>query len=298
MIRKTLLQKLTYRGIMNYITTKQIPYIFYFFRDFGNTYASFENTDIFQKIAGKKKISDFYGYECADFIYNYRLCKLVRPKKAAPGNPWVFRARIWDLRQQIDKKLLEKGFHIAYCDLRELYGNDESNALITGFYEYMQKLGLHHKVAIIAISRGSFYAYSWAIKNGDRISCIYADNPPLDFKSWPGGFGKVKRSIPDWKIFKKKYRLKSDNEALAFKKNPIDMAADIAAYKFPMLHVCSDSDEFVPLDENSYPFRDKIIEHGGNIKVIVKTGAGHKSHGLEDPSEILSFVLKATEALP
>jgi hypothetical protein len=296
MISKAPLQKFFYRRILNYVATKPIPYLYYFFRDFGIANDQLENTDIFLKIAGKKTISDFYGYECADFIHNYRLCKLVRPKKPAPGNPWIFRARIWDLHQRLDERLLEEGFHIAYCDLRELYGNDESIALITDFYQYMQKIGLHRKVAMIAISRGSFYAYSWAAKNGEKISCIYADNPPLDFKSWPGGFGKAKRSLPDWKIFKKKYKLKSEEDVLAFRRSPIDLAAEIAGYQFPILHVCSGCDEFVPLDENSLPFRDKIIEHGGNIKIIVKEGAYHQSHGLTDPGKILSFILNATNA--
>jgi lysophospholipase L1-like esterase len=37
--------------------------------------------DIFKKIKEEKKVSSFYGFECIDFTFQQRNCKIVKPKK-------------------------------------------------------------------------------------------------------------------------------------------------------------------------------------------------------------------------
>jgi hypothetical protein len=287
--------KMSFTRIGKQAAFKPLTYFLFLLKDIGFISDNFSKEDIFEKISGRKKITDFHGYECANFIYNYRQCKLAKPKKAAPGKPWVLRARIWAIAPQTDLALLAKGYHIAYCDVNELYGNKESNEIWTKFYNYMQKLGLSRKVAIESLSRGSFYAYNWALENGEKISCIYADNPPLDIKSWPGGLGKGVKSKNDWKLFQRMHRLRSDKDAIDYKLNPLDRAAEIARLNFPILHVCGSEDEFSPVDENTLPFQKKILENGGRMEVIIKQGVGHQPHSLEDPAPIVKFILNASK---
>ncbi|MBX2925865.1 MAG: prolyl oligopeptidase family serine peptidase [Chitinophagaceae bacterium] len=250
--------------------------------------------DIFKNMKEAKQLSSFHGYECADFTFNGRACKIVKPKIVNPGKQWIWRARFWGHEPQTDIALLERGFHVAYCDVAELFGNTEAVAAWNSFYNYMHRLGLNKKMTLEGFSRGGVYVYNWALANKGRVNCIYADAPVLDLKSWPGGKGKGPGSASDWETFKKDYRLATDEEAMAFNGSPLDKAHEIAKLKIPLLHVVGDADEVVPLEENTAPFEQKTKAAGGNIMVIHKPGVKHHPHSLPNPGAIVDFVLKAT----
>jgi lysophospholipase L1-like esterase len=250
--------------------------------------------NIFSKLKEPFKEESFYGYACAKFTFKGREAKIVKPKRAAKGNPWVWRARFWGHEPQADIALLERGFHIAYSDVSELYGNKEAIAIWNSYYSYLHGLGLAKKVALEGMSRGGVYAYNWAAVNPTKVACVYADNPVLDLKSWPGGKGTGSGSKKDWEIFKNDYDYKTDEEAIAFKGSPIDKIDLIVKGKYPMLHVCGDADEAVPMAENTTPFAEKINQAGGNIQVLIKAGARHHPHSLPNPQPIVDFILKAT----
>jgi len=251
------------------------------------------NADLFRNVAQEKQFSSFYGYQCADFMFAGRSCKIVRPKKVVTGMPWVWRARFWGHEPQTDIALLERGFHIVYCDVAELYGNAEAITIWNRFYAYMQKLGLSARPALEGMSRGGVYIYNWALANPGKVSCIYADAPVLDLRSWPGGKGKGPGSKDDWEVFKKDYGL-SEEEALQFNRSPLQRAAEIAALKVPMLHVVGDADEVVPVDENTNPFEQAVKAAGGDITVIHKPGIRHHPHSLANPTPIVDFILRST----
>lgn len=249
--------------------------------------------DIFSKMKMPVTHSSFYGFNCADFIFKGRHCKIVQPRKAADGLPWIWRARFWGHEPQTDLALLERGFHLVYCDVSEWYGNKEAVNSWNSFYTLLRQAGLARKVVLEGMSRGGVYIYNWALANPRKVACIYADAPVLDLKSWPGGKGKSKGSTADWKIFKKDYSL-TEEQALHFSHSPLDNAAKIAKLHFPMLHVVGDADEVVPVEENTAPFEKIILSNGGNIKVIHKPGVNHHPHSLKDPTPIVDFILLST----
>ncbi|MBN8821912.1 MULTISPECIES: GDSL-type esterase/lipase family protein [unclassified Spirosoma] len=254
--------------------------------------------DIFQKIKEPKKITSFYGYDCADFTFEGRACKVVKPRIVAQNKPWIWRARFWGHEPQTDIALLDHGFHLVYCDVAELFGNAEAVGLWNKFYRYMHKAGLADKVTLEGLSRGGVYAYNWAVENPKKVACVYVDAPVLDLKSWPGGKGKSKGSPSDWEIFKKDYGLKSEEEALQFKGNPLDRVPDIVKGNFPMLHVVGDADDAVPVSENTEPFEKQALALGGRITVIHKPGVNHHPHSLPNPSPIVDFILKSVGLYP
>lgn len=237
--------------------------------------------------------SSYYGYECADFNLDGRSCKIVRPKAAAKGHPWIWRARFWGHEPQTEVALLQQGFCVVYCDVAELFGNQAAIGYWNDFYHLLQKAGLARKAALEGMSRGGVYVYNWALGNPDKVACIYADAPVLDLRSWPGGKGKGPGSKQDWEIFKKDYNL-TDQSADHFSNSPLDNAVKIAKLGFPMLHVVGDADEVVPVDENTGLFEQKIKMAGGNITVIHKPGVRHHPHSLPNPTPIVDFILEAT----
>jgi lysophospholipase L1-like esterase/pimeloyl-ACP methyl ester carboxylesterase len=248
-------------------------------------------------ISNKLKIegavtSSFYGYRGIKFSFDGREARIVMPKHAAKGLPWVWRARFWGHEPQTDIALLERGYHVVYCDVAELFGNTQAIDIWNDFYAYLRKMGFAKKAVLEGMSRGGVYVYNWAAANPTKVACVYADNPVLDLKSWPGGQGAGPGSKKDWQTFLTDFGYKNDEEAKSFAGSPIDKIKEIVRGNYPMLHVCGDLDEVVPMSENTLPFAEKIKLAGGNIQIIHKPEGKHHPHSLANPTPIVEFILK------
>jgi pimeloyl-ACP methyl ester carboxylesterase len=253
-----------------------------------------ESFDILRRAAITGVCSDYHGFACTTFRFEGREAKVVVPHHTAPGHPWIWRARFWGHEPQTEVALLARGFHLVYCDVAELFGNAEALGIWNRFYTKLVYGGLSHRASLIGFSRGGLYVYLWALAYPDRVTCIYADAPSLDFKSWPGGKGMGGGNPVLWELFKKEFGLHAEEEALAWRGNPLDRADEIARGGYPMLHICGDADMTVPPSENTEPFEQRVRAAGGRITVISKPGVGHHPHSLIDPSPIVDFILKAT----
>jgi len=240
------------------------------------------------------KVSDWKGFELHEIQFEKRKAYIVSPKQAAPGRPWIWRARFWGHRPEVDTALLEHGFHLVYVDAPELIGSPKAVAVWDSFYAYLTTI--HHlnpKPALEGMSRGGLYIFNWASANPDKVACIYADAPVCDFKSWPGGKGRGKGSKKDWELVMRMYEFKDEAEALAWTGNPLDSLAPLAKAKVPLLHVVGDADDVVPVEENTAIVEERYKKLGGSIQVIHKPGIGHV-HGLDDPKPIVDFILTGT----
>lgn len=239
--------------------------------------------------------SDWNGYDCYDFSFENRAAKVVVPKTAADGNPWVWRARFFGHEPQADLAMLGLGYHVLWLDSAPLMGSQKSVDLWQRFYLYAVKtFGLCEKVHLEGMSRGGLYTVNWAVQYPGETASIYIDNPVLDFKCWPGGFGKSARSEGDWNDILASYEL-TEEEAKTWNGNPVDnpKLKDLADAKVPILIVCGDSDKVVPFDESEGPFIKYYRSLGGPIEVIVKPGNDHHPHSLVDPQPIVDFFTAA-----
>lgn len=252
-----------------------------------------ESFDLQKSLPAGAEIFNYHGFRGFDFNFRGRNAKVVVPWHTAPGHPWIWRARFWGHEPQTEIALLERGFHVAYCDVAELFGNEEALSLWNDFYKLLTGASLSEKSAMEGMSRGGIYIYRWAAAYPERVNAIYADAPVLDFKSWPWAWGKNQGNAI-WETFKKDFTFPSDEEALAFRGSPLDFAGKIAGTGIPLLHVVGDADDVVPVSENTKPFEQKIREAGGLIQVIHKPGIGHHPHSLPDPSPIVDFILRAS----
>jgi len=239
--------------------------------------------------AGEK--SSFYSYDRYDFVYGGRASIVVAPKTAAPGKPWIWRARFFGHEPQTDIALLERGYHLVYADVAGLYGAPEAVAIWDRFYAYLTgKYGFSKRPVLEGMSRGGLIIYNWAAKNPDKVCCIYADAPVCDVKSWPGGKGAGPGDATCWAECLKAYGF-TEEQALEAKCNPIDNLEPLARAGVPLLHVVGDADEVVPVVENTAILEQRYKSLGGSIQVIHKPGVGHHPHSLKDPAPIVDFVL-------
>lgn len=255
-----------------------------------------QDFNLFKSLKMPLKQSSFYGYEGVDFIFNGRDCKIVKPKSAAKGHPWIWRARFWGHEPQTDIALLQQGFHIVYCDVAELLGNNEAITSWNSFYTLLHKAGLAKKAVLEGMSRGGIYVFNWAALNPEKVACVYVDNPLLNIPSWAVKFINNKSDVNNemFSAFKKDYNLSTDNDVLNFKGSPVDKTEQIVKGKYPILIVCADTDEQVNVKENTLLFEQKIKALGGNITVIHKPGFKHHPHSLPNPAPIVDFILKGT----
>lgn len=232
------------------------------------------------------------GYQMLDSTLNGVPIKVVFPEKANSKRNWIWRARFWGHEPQTDLALLERGFHLAYIDVGNLFGGPEALKRWDNFYAFVtEKYQLNEKVVLEGMSRGGLPLYNWGNKNAEKVACIYGDAPVCDFKSWPGGKGSGKGSKPDWKICMKQYGL-SKKTALRYDGNPIDNVENIAKFKVPILHVVGDADKVVPVLENTAKLENQLKNLGWQMQVIHKPEVGHHPHSLKDPKPIVDFILK------
>ena len=249
-----------------------------------------------QQWEGKK--SKWHGFDRVDFKVGGNPVTVVLPNKALDGNPWVWHGEFFGHKPAPDIALLKKGFHAVYLRVPNMLGSPKAVQHWNELYRYLTtEKKFAKKVALVGLSRGGLYCYNWATANPNSVACIYGDAPVCDFKSWPGGTKRIKTnkgkgSDRDWALVLSQYGFKSDQEAFAYTKNPVDRLEPLAKAKVPLLHVYGDADKVVPWDENTGVIATKYRKLGGRIKLIAKEGVGHHPHGLKDSKPIVDFIFE------
>jgi sialidase-1 len=175
-----------------------------------------------------------------------------------------------------------------------MFGSNAAMQIWDAFYEYLvRQRGFSPIVALEGVSRGGLYVYQWAKRNPLKVSCIYAEAPVCDIKSWPGGKGKGKGSPQDWNKLLTEYQF-SEEDALGFLDNPMDNLQGLAACKIPVLHSVSLKDSIVPYLENTFPLVQRYIHLGGPATIMPMTKGKQTLEGhhfpIENPERIAQFI--------
>ncbi|BCX50416.1 hypothetical protein HAHE_43240 [Haloferula helveola] len=241
------------------------------------------------------KVSEFGGYARYDFKVPGAGCSgtIVSPKQAAAGRPWIWRARFFGHQPALDLELLDRGWHVAYCDVSNLYGAEPAMLRWDAMHEFMSKtLGLSPKPVLEGMSRGGLPIFNWAARHPNSVSAIYGDNPVCDFRTWPGGDGG-KRSEGDWKRLLEVYGI--DDAAAGKHDQVVDRLEPIAKAGIPVAVVLGMKDDVVPPKQNGEAVAAKYESLGGKVRVWRKPDAGHHPHGLHPPAELREFLLEATK---
>ena len=237
-------------------------------------------------------ITDWNGYRQINFSVGKRESFVICPKDPLPGNPWVWRTEFFGAFDTVDRALLEKGWHLAYHRVSDMYGCPQAVDWMHDFYEIAVKgYRLHEKPALFGFSRGGLYAVNFAAKYPECCGVLYLDAPVADIRSWPGGWGKGSGEPACWKECRMWYGL-TEETAADFHGNPLDYAAKNAADGIPVILVCGGGDEVVPYSENGALYYERYRAVSDQIELIVKPDCGHHPHSLEDPAPVVEFIEK------
>ena len=242
--------------------------------------------------------STWEGYERLDFSVADRAGLLVVPKEPAPGKPWIWRTEFFGHQPQVDLALLARGFHVATMDLQNLYGAPVALDAMDQFHGHLtSEYGLASKVVLEGFSRGGLFAFNWAARHPEFTASLYVDAPVCDFKSWPAGWGRSPGSPDDWQRCQEVYGI-DDEQARDYRFNPVDNLLPLAQAGIPILSVCGDADEVVPIEENTAVVYRRYTNLGGPMTVLIKPGVGHHPHSLKEPARIVDFILRSVSLAP
>jgi pimeloyl-ACP methyl ester carboxylesterase len=236
-------------------------------------------------------VSKWNGFDQFDFKVDNFDCRVVRPKQAAQGSPWIWRARFWGHEPQTETALLKKGFHVVYCDVANLWGNAEAIRRWDRFYEYLtDQHGLSRKPALLGMSRGGLIIYHWAILHPTQVSCIYADAPALGLRPYVRDLEEGDPGLDRLNGWMDAHGL-TLQAAQKYTQDALDRLGPLAESGVPVIHVCGDADDSVPFEDHTAEFARRYRRLGGSVRVIVKKGGGHHPHSLKDPTPIVDFIL-------
>ncbi|MGE9267451.1 MAG: alpha/beta hydrolase family protein, partial [Verrucomicrobiales bacterium] len=199
-----------------------------------------------------------------------------------------WRARFWGHEPAFDLALLAQGYHLAYCDVADLFGSPSALARWDRFYKLSQRLGLHPKPVLEGMSRGGLIIFNWAKANPEKVTAIYADNPVCDIRSWPKD-----KAPKSWQRCLEVHELRAE-DVDKFTGNPIDHLAPLARAEVPLFLVLGAKDRTVPIAENALILEKNYLAHGGSVRKWIKANDAHHPHGLHPPTPLVDAILALT----
>ena len=230
--------------------------------------------------------SEWLGCQRLDFVVEGRPALLIVPATPAPGKPWIWRTEWFGHFPQVDLALVARGWHVAYMNVKDMYGDPASMKLLDAYYQRVRAdYGLAPRVVMEGFSRGGLYAFNFAATWPERVLALYLDAPALNLNSWPGP------KHPLWAECAAAYGVTPAQLAKA-KVSPLDRIEPVARAGIPIFAVSGDADEAVAYPENLAVLVRQYRAAGGLIEVVIKPGGKHHPHSLADPTPIVDFLLK------
>lgn len=232
------------------------------------------------------------GFELKREIIFEREALIVSPKRGTENGKWALKTEYFEAFPDVQIKLLHLGYHVVHIKNKTRWHISEDSEARAILAEYMNKIyGLSKKCAIIGMSCGGMQGIYFASKYPEYVSCMYLDAPVVNFLSCPFALGKKAKDTTMEEEFTKESGI-TRTKILSYRGHPLDYIPDLLKYNIPIILVCGDSDTVVPYEENGKLLNDAYKDNGKIIKTIIKKGANHHPHGLDDNGEIVDFILK------
>ena len=228
------------------------------------------------------KIDEWVGYKRYIFDFHGREAWIVEPEKAAPGTPWtwcmewptafVFRIGV--------PNLLARGFHHVYVQAKG-HGNDEDQKVFAEFQKFLTGLGFAKKAGLIGMSFGGLYSCRYAAYHPENVACLYLDAPLCSFQHFQ-----------HLDLVTGEYGLKTAADYLDLPGLPVNLTDKLK--DFPILLIYGKQDTTVVPEDNCELLLARLEQqHGrGEVTVTARNLWAHHPHGLDDPSQILDFMVK------
>ena len=202
--------------------------------------------------------------------------------------PWVWYAptlpNLPEARERwMFEHFLAAGIAVAGIDVGESYGSPQGRAGFSALYhELVERRGFSRKPCLLARSRGGLMLYNWAAEHPESVGAIAGIYPVCNLRSWPG----LDRACGAYGLSAEQL----DKELAQH--NPVDRLAPLARARVPIFHIHGDSDDVVPLPDNSGLLASRYRELGGSMRLRIPPGQGHNVwDGFFQCRELVEFVI-------
>jgi dipeptidyl aminopeptidase/acylaminoacyl peptidase len=195
--------------------------------------------------------------------------------------PYPDRAEKW-----MHEQFLAAGVAVAGIDVGEAYGSPIGQKGMSALYEELTtKRGFSAKPCLLGRSRGGLWVSSWAIKNPSKVAGIAGIYPVFDLTTYPG----VDKAAKAYEMTPEELKA-----SLAVN-NPIAQADTLVKANIPICIIHGDSDNVVPLKQNSAEMlaRYKAAGKEDLVELIVAEGQGHNYwDGFFQCKELVKFAVQ------
>lgn len=234
----------------------------------------------------------WHGFKVKTFKLDGIPGEIAEPATAADGRPWLLFVGGLNYHSTLLEELLRKGVHVVTIASWDLYGSEQGLALLDTLFEGVRKeYRLAGKTVLYGVSRGGLTVYRYAVRHPERVAGIYAEGAVMDFKTWPKNWPP---SQANWVGLKQLYGFKTDADAEAFKGNPLDLLAPIAAAKIPLRHLVAPDGEhdtkIVPYQANTMEAQRRLKALGHDMDVVV--GKDKNKFPLPSDGETIEFIVR------
>ena len=119
----------------------------------------------------------WHDFRMERFEFEGREAIVVFPKEAREGCPWLLKTEYWDAFPDVEIKLVEKGFHLAYVKNKHRWFTKEECALKARFVKHVSDTyGLNKKCVPVGMSCGGGYAVKFSGLYPELVKCFVQKN--------------------------------------------------------------------------------------------------------------------------
>lgn len=236
------------------------------------------------------------GYKTVEFEFRGRNAILVFPNEENRTTNWLLKTEYFDAFQGLELEMVKRGWHLAFISNKTRWCLDEDLDIKKEFADYLiQEYALSEKCVPIGMSCGGMIGVKFAAKYPQYVSKLYLDAPVMNLLSCPCGVGREKNEevIALYHEFVSATG-KTVTDLINYREHPIDKIPQLLEYRIPVVLVYGTKDEIVPYHENGYILEQQYRAKGEKLLVIKKEGCGHHPHGVENPENIIDFLIGET----
>ncbi|MFA6929126.1 MAG: alpha/beta fold hydrolase [Lentisphaeria bacterium] len=213
---------------------------------------------------------------------------IVEPHQPVGDGRWTW-CLIWpesSVQRVGVPEYLDRGFYHAHIEAHPTYAtSDKGMPLLRKFYQQCVALGLSCKVHLMGLSWGGFFSLRFASENPEKVACIYLDAPLCNMAD-----ESTKAMTDAHCVLQDAYHL-SNEEMLSSSLNPINALKPIAEAGIPIFAVTGEDDLVVPVQHHINIVEERFLALGGKITICRRNSWGHHPHGLDERSELITFMV-------
>lgn len=235
----------------------------------------------------------WHGFELHSFTFEDREACIVIPETENKKSSFLLKTEYWDAFPDIEIKLVEQGFCLAYVKNKTRFATKEDCDIKARFVKYISKAyNLAPKCIPVGMSCGGAHAVNFAGFYPELIECMYIDAPVLNFCDFPGRLGDAECEYVWENEFINAYPSISRYKLLNFDNHPINKANILIESKIPVLMVYGTEDKTVKYSKNGALLEDSYKNYPELLTVLAVKYRGHHPHGMlgsNDP--IVEYIL-------